>query len=110
MIKFIQKIKDLYNLSKRIDKLQKTVIKLEKKISDNVEENLKHFEEKIKQMSFAYTRDLDDAKSDYLKRYFETRMNCIQQEVTNIPRRMATMQQELKALILEKDAVEEVRD
>ncbi len=39
------------------------------------------FEKKLQDMSFAYTKNLDDAKSDYLKRYLEQRLDGMKYDI-----------------------------
>ena len=103
MMRFIRTIKNMYAMSQRIETLESEVNELEEKLKGSIDNYSNQFEKKIQQMSFAYTKNLDDTKSDYLKKYLETRMNCIQESIKQIPHRMVAMERELKALILEKD-------
>ena len=95
MIKFISKIKELFSLSDRLVLVQSELIEMENKFAQSVIEYSKKyeqeidkqtlmFEKKIQQMTFAYTANLDDTKSDYLKRYLEVRMNGVQGQVTGL--------------------------
>ena len=42
------------------------------------------FEKEMQKKVFAYTADLNDIKSDYLKRYLETRLECLSNSVTSL--------------------------
>lgn len=80
----------------------------EAKIKDVFNRELKIFEEKIKQMSFNYTKNLDDVKSDYLKRYLETRVDCLQLSITDIPNKLIGLQNQVTTLY--ESLGEEVKD
>ncbi len=95
MIKFIRKIKKSINVLNNIEELERKTKDIQRKLAQTAEENSKHFEEKIKQMSFDYTKNLDDTKSDYLKIYLETRINCLQQSIYAIPKQIEGMQERL---------------
>ena len=71
--------------------IEDSIVRIEEMMNKNVNDNLKLFEEKIQKMSFDYTKNLDNTKSDYLKRYLENRMDCIQNEVSNIPKRISEL-------------------
>lgn len=84
MMGFIRKIKELYTISKRLTCIESELNELDARLEKAVLEHSKVFEKKIQEMTFAYTRNLDDTKSDYLKRYLEVRMNCLSDQVNNV--------------------------
>ena len=85
MIRWIQKIKSLFNLADRLSVIESELNELETKLQLAVNQYSKDFEKKIQKMAFDYTKNLDDTKSDYLKRYVEVRMDCMQKELSQIP-------------------------
>jgi|SRR6266853_3039809 predicted SprT family Zn-dependent metalloprotease len=92
MIHWIQNIKSLLSLSKRIGIIESEIQEMEAKLTQSVVHYSKEFEDKIQHMAFAYTKNLDDTKSDYLKRYLEVRMNCMQAELSQLPQKLQAMQ------------------
>lgn len=102
MIGFIKKIKDLLSLSDRIHMIQNELNELETRIGLSVNEHSKSFEKRIQDMTFAYTKNLDDTKSDYLKRYLEQRMNGMQYDLSQIPIKLQLMQDKIDTLRIEK--------
>jgi predicted SprT family Zn-dependent metalloprotease len=92
MIQWIQNIKALWNLSKRIGIIESEIQEMESKLEQCVDHYSKEFKNNIQQMAFAYTKNLDDTKSDYLKRYLEVRMNCMQAELSQLPQKLQAMQ------------------
>lgn len=95
MIKFLNKVKKLFSLSDRIHLIESELNELESKLDDSVKEYSKKFEKKIQEMTFNYTSNLDDTKSDYLKRYLETRLDCIQQELMLIPGKICSIENKM---------------
>lgn len=77
MIEFVKNVIAMYRLAKNIkgydDHLRFLVEININKLADEAsllyEENIKKFEDKIQQLSFAYTADLNDTKTEYLKRH-----------------------------------------
>jgi hypothetical protein len=114
-LKFIKKIKDLFNLSQRIAILESEIQEIDINIEHTIEETLKefqrisrielvNFEKKIQQLSFDYTANLEDTKSQYLKKYVEVRMDCMQQELSQIPEKIGRIQADMnKLLTVNKD-------
>ena len=100
MIGFIRKIKEFYNLSKRLTFIESELNELDARLEKSVHEYSKQFEKKIQSMTCAYTKNLDDTKSDYLKRYLEVRMDCMQQELSAIPNKIAKLQSEINNIDL----------
>lgn len=103
MIKLFKRIKDLLSLSDRIHMIQSELNELETKIGLSVNEHSKSFEKRIQDMTFAYTKNLDDTKSDYLKKYLEQRMNGMQYDLSQIPIKLQLMQDKIDNLRLEHD-------
>jgi hypothetical protein len=98
LIKLFKRIKELFTLSERISVFESELREMEGKFILMSAQYGVEFEKKIQQMTFAYTKNLDDTKSDYLKRYLEVRMNCMQQELISLPHRI---QNQMDALRLE---------
>ena len=103
MIKFIRTIKRLYNISNEFKTLQSELNEFEGKLKDSVQNYYKEFEEKIQQMTFAYTRNLDDTKSEYLKRYLEEHIKCLHGADTKLSMRVFSMEKQLQSLILDNE-------
>jgi phage host-nuclease inhibitor protein Gam len=103
MFKFIKNIKELYALIQRVQTLDSEMNQLNTVLNDAVANYSKQFEKKIQEMTFAYTKNLDDTKSTYLKKYLEVRMDCIQDQINTIPQQLLAMEQGLKSLILKED-------
>jgi|GEM_PF-6383932 hypothetical protein len=70
---------DLY--LEKLQKVELLISKPESEFTKILSEHLKQFEEKIQNMAHAYTANLDDVKSDYLKRYLEIRLKSLVDEV-----------------------------
>ncbi len=100
MMNFVRKIRELLALSQRISLVESQINEIDVRIKDAMNQYSKDFEKKIQDMTFAYTRNLDDTKSDYLKRYLETRINCISEQVRLIPERMSQIQSEINDISL----------
>lgn len=98
MMLWIQKLKALFSLADRILFIEKEINEIDSRIKKSMEEHSKQFEKKIQKMSFAYTKNLDDTKSDYLKRYLEVRMNCVQQELNALPAKLGAMRDDILKL------------
>jgi len=81
-MRLIRKIKELFRLSERLIFVESEMNELEAKVNQVFESRLKDFEKKIQEMTFAYTKNLHDTKSDYLKKYVETRLDCMQGELS----------------------------
>lgn len=88
MMGFIKKIKSVLTLTDRIFSLEQQIGELDTIFKNSLVEYSKKFEKKIQDMSFAYTKNLDDAKSDYLKRYIDQRLNGMQYDITQLPERI----------------------
>ncbi len=99
MMGFIQKIKDMWALSERLMFIENELKELESRMANGVLEYSKQFEKKIQDMTFAYTRNLDDTKSDYLKRYLEQRLDSMGYAVDEIPRQIDGLRESLNAKI-----------
>jgi hypothetical protein len=95
MIRFIKKIKDLFALSNRMENLEHELKEFDARVQNLIDDGILQAEKKIQALSFAYTKNLDDVKSDYLKRYLEVRLNCMQQELSSIPMRLSSMQHDI---------------
>jgi hypothetical protein len=95
MIKWIRRIKEVFNVSNRIAVLESELLELDAKLKNSVIEHSKQFEKKIKDMTFAYTNNLNDTKSDYLKRYLEVRMDCMQQTLTNLSSQLPDLKSDI---------------
>lgn len=87
MFGIIKKIKGLLILSNRISGIE-----------DDIKNHCEICEKKIQDMAFAYTNDLNDAKSDYLKRYIETRMSCMQNEISSVSSEISRLDQSMLRL------------
>lgn len=98
MRKFFYKIKAIFSLTDRLLFLEREINEIEERIKKIMEEHSKVFEKKIQEMTFAYTRNLDGTKFDYLKRYLEIRVNCMQQELNSLPNKINNMQAKLYQL------------
>lgn len=107
MMLWWKKIKDVFALSARIENLSAEIKEFDKQMKHSMRLHTKEFEKKIQEMTFAYTKNLDDTKSDYLKRYLEVRLNCMQQELSSIPSRLAGMQNEILKLESKMEAGEQ---
>ncbi len=81
MISTVKKIKKIYSLLKRISALESELKNIDEKLSKSMDNHLKQFEQKIQNMTFAYTCNLDDAKIDYLKRYLDARLDVLKELV-----------------------------
>ena len=104
---FIQKIKDMWNLSQRLAVIETEIKEIDARIEHSINEYSKQFEKKIQDMTFAYTRNLDDTKSDYLKRYLEVRLNCMDENVRQLPNKIARLQEELDGITLRLESDEQ---
>ena len=98
MIKLFKRIKDLFALSERISIFESELREMEGNFIQMTAHYGEEFEKKIQKMSFDYTKNLDNTRSDYLKRYLEVRMDCMQQELTSLTYRI---QNQMDALRLE---------
>ncbi len=58
----------------------------------------------IQEKTFAYTKDINDTKSDYLKRYLETKYNGVSDSIMDLQLKINPMQVRIEAL--EKDLEE----
>lgn len=85
-------LKDLNATLKKIKRIEEKLIPLEKRLTIMLDKELKLFEEKIQKMTFAYTSNLDDSKSEYLKRYLETRLRFMEETIISLPLKLADMQ------------------
>lgn len=101
MIQWIKKIKELLSVASRIHVLESELNELDTKLKQSVNEYSKKFEERIAQMTFDYTKNLDDTKSDYLKRYVEVRLNCMQNELTSFPGKIYELSDRFNQRLLE---------
>ncbi len=97
-MKLIRKIKELFALSDRLIFIESEMNELQTKVNNIFDDRLKEFEKKIQTMTFAYTKNLDDTKSDYLKRYVETRLDCIQSEVSRLPSQINRMNSDISEI------------
>jgi len=84
MIQWIKNIKSLLSLSRRIGIIESEITEMECKFKGMYVHYGIEFEKKIQQMTFDYTKNLDDTKSDYLKRYLEVRVDCMQNQLTSL--------------------------
>lgn len=98
MIKFFMAIKDFKKAVNEIKKTEQKIKKLEMRITSTFDKELKIFEEKVQKMTFAYTNNLDDTKSEYLKKYLETRLDCLQNTLYSIPKKLESMQSKILSL------------
>lgn len=98
MRSFIKKIKQLFDISNRISLIESQLNELDERLEKNFYEYSVKFEKKLKKMTFAYTSNLDDAKSDYLKRYLENRLDCITNEIRSLPRQFKELPKKLESL------------
>lgn len=113
MIKFFKKVCGIYNLALRFKALESEINLIETRLKESVKNYSKDFEKHVHQMTFDYTRNLDDTKSDYLKRYLEVNINSIQNQVNAIQNKIdatfnnvSVIKQELKQLIHERNKKE----
>jgi hypothetical protein len=98
MMRWWKKIKDLLALAARMENMQLELDEFDRRVKESIKESSKDFEKKIQEMTFAYTKNLDDTKSDYLKRYLEVRLNCMQQELTSLPLKLSAIKEDLLRL------------
>ena len=101
MIQWIKKIKDLLSLSKRIGIIESEIAEMECKLKGMSVHYGIEFEKKIQQMTFNYTKNLDDTKSDYLKRYLEIRLDCMQKELSYLPSKIEKIENKLQLFMIE---------
>lgn len=112
-MRFIKKIKEIYNVSQRINVLETEIKEMDSRLKESIsnysaefhriikeieQSSFKQFKKKVQDMTFAYTKDLDDTKSDYLKRYLEQRMDGMQYDVRQIPLQLAELRKEFMSL------------
>jgi uncharacterized protein YicC (UPF0701 family) len=97
---FIQRIKEMWTLSQRLTLVENELNELDKRLENAVNQYSKQFENKIKDMTFSYTKNLDDTKSDYLKRYLEVRLNCMDEQVRQLPGKISNLQKEVDGITL----------
>jgi hypothetical protein len=113
-MKCIKKIKELFSVSSRIAVLESELSEIELNIKNTIDINLKQLrtllndefkacEAKIQKMTFDYTANLEDTKSQYLKRYVEVRMDCMQQELSQIPLKIAAIQGDMNKLLTRQE-------
>ncbi len=107
MIQWIKNIKSLLSLSRRIGIIESEIAEMECKFKGMYVHYGIEFEKKIQQMSFDYTNNLNDTKSDYLKRYLEMRMDCIQQELSAMPKKIDDAKESMKYLLTNKEEQQE---
>lgn len=116
MIRWCKKIKQLFDLSSRIaimeseikeldNKIKKSVLAYSQEFELNIKKTFKEketeFENKIQQMSFAYTANLDDAKADYLKKYLECRLDNMGHQLRILPETLRAMQSDIRRISIE---------
>lgn len=107
MIKFIRNIREIYRISLRLSSIDSEIKEIDNKISTSMARYSKEFENKIQQMTFAYTKNLDDTKSDYLKRYLEARMDGVQYQLSQLPHQISCMRSEINIIALRIENIEE---
>jgi hypothetical protein len=81
---FIKNIKRLFDLLNNFEQIKQTIIENKKDLFNLYDLLSKNLENKIERMTFDYTKNLDGTKSDYLKRYIEVRLNCIEQSTNKL--------------------------
>jgi len=97
---------DLY--LEKLQKVELLISKPESEFTKILSEHLKQFEEKIQNMAHAYTANLDDVKSDYLKRYLEIRLKSLMDEVAlRMPEEINRLR---VAVEWHGDSIREIRD
>jgi hypothetical protein len=103
MIKWFRSIKAALNMASRLALIESELNEIDIKIQERMIHYSNEFERKIRQMSFAYTKNLDDYKSDYLKKYLEVRMDCIQKQVDEFPKEIEKIQSNYDKLMIGND-------
>jgi len=101
LIQWIKNIRDLLSLSKRIGIIESEIAEMECNLKGLSVHYGLEFEKKIQQMTFDYTKNLDDAKSDYLKRYVEIRLDCMQKEISCLTSKIEKMENKLQLFMIE---------
>jgi hypothetical protein len=84
MIKFIRRICRINTLLKEMELLTAKVENLPTFTEDIMAQRLGDFEKKVQAISFAYTASVDDAKSEYLKLYVKSRLDCMQSQLEKL--------------------------
>jgi hypothetical protein len=103
MIQWIKDLKNLIKLSRRIGIIESEIEEIEcRYIAMNAHFGLE-FEKKMQKLTFDYTNNLDDTKSQYLKRYVEVRMDCMQRELKAIPKKIEDAKESMKYLLTQKN-------
>ena len=107
MIKWFRSIKNGINVAARLALIESELREIDSKIQERMHHYSVEFEKKIQQMTFDYTKNLDDTKSDYLKRYVEVRLNCMQSEINIYPIKISSMQKEIDKITMGLEHKEE---
>lgn len=98
MIKFIKNMMNCNKDAKKIKKMISKIEDFEKNIDSKLNLTLQEFEKKLQQMTFAYTSNLPDTKSEYLKRYLEVRMDCVQNQIRDLPEKLERLRHDVLSL------------
>ncbi len=104
-MRFINKIKALWYISERIAFIEGELRELDARLDRSVIDKSNQFEKKIQEMTFAYTKNLDDTKSDYLKRYLEQRLDGMQYDINQFPKMLQAAEESMNgitSMLLEK--------
>jgi len=81
MMKFVKKCRQIW-VAKRIQDGQKAVDNIGKQLDKMLVTFKDDVDHILETKTFAYTKDLNDTKSDYLKRYLEQRLDCMASSIS----------------------------
>lgn len=104
---FIKRCKEIWQLSQRIRVIENEIKEIDQKLEIAVREYSKQFEKKVQDMASAYVADLDDVKSDYLKRYVEQRLNGMQYDIKQIGEEISCLGQNMDEKLHRLENIEE---